>query len=247
MDRSYIAIVVLSILLVLSNVSWGLYLSFKKPPGCKEMDADWRVSKAIIINGDRNQEVNEPRYSNVAELCRKLKFTFERSPSMFVTSPEYIDSCGQVNTDDKNVKSLCGCMFAHKVALQKIANQSERMIILEDDAIEADAPYEIIRHKIDAFLLDSRFADVAYVGHCYGTLCAHALAIYPESAKKILQMVDFCSTKTPIDNALSGLCRSGSLICAYAPHESGKSGAWADGILHQDVTTVLRIRDQHDY
>ena len=249
MEASYIAIVILVILLVVSNVTWGLYPYYYKrqTPICIEMDADWRVSKVIIINGDRNGGINEPRYSNVTQLCRKLKYTFERSPSMFVTSPEYIDSCGHVNTNDKGVQSLCGCMFAHKIALQKIANQSERMMILEDDAIEANDTYEIIRHKIDAFLLDSRFADVAYVGHCYGTQCTHAIAIYPESARKILQMVDFCSTYTPIDSALTRLCQSSSLVCAYAQHTTGKPGAWADGIIHQDVTNVLRVRDQSDY
>ena len=124
MEASYIAIVILVILLVVSNVTWGLYPYYhrRQTPICIEMDADWRVSKVIIINGDHNGGINEPRYSNVTQLCRKLKYTFERSPSMFVTSPEYIDSCGHVNTNDKGVKTLCGCMFAHKIALQKIVN-----------------------------------------------------------------------------------------------------------------------------
>ena len=40
--------------------------------------------------------------------------------------------------------SHCGCMFAHKLALQKIAGQRERMIVLEDDAVDPDESYETV-------------------------------------------------------------------------------------------------------
>ena len=231
-------------------------------------DKDTNKMQAVIIAGDADGRPGM-RYQHALRLCKALGFECNRSKAMYVAMKEYRDVCGDYTdasrwnrtaSEFKTDNYRRGCAFAHRVALEQIAvaENNTRRIIFEDDIV---SPYETQQHgdpeykenaarsRVDImnFLETTKDAgvDVAYIGHCFNGNCTHALAVTPEGARKVLQLVDWCQPNKgtnspegkiqPVDEILRKYCAADKLLdedipngkappqgtilkCAYAPN-----------------------------
>lgn len=198
------------------------------------------MTRAFIINGLPNGEENKGRWDAALETCKSLGFECERSPAMYTSMSDYKDSCGNHDDASSDEKYVRGCMFAHFNAFSKIAKGSDRVIILEDDIVIPGKLSDTV-DQIRTFTDQTSEVDLAYIGHCFGTQCTHAMAVTPEGARKIIKDIDWCGS-IPVDNQLGRMCESGLLNCSYAPtNEDRAPDSWGDGLLHQSGAPV---RDQ---
>ena len=212
---------------------------------------------ALIINGKKDGSPDEARYESAVKVCENLGFACQRTPAMFVNMDVYKEACGDHSDKDKEERYVRGCMFAHKVAMEKIAKSQERHIVFEDD-IRITDKYNV-KGQLSKFLHDTESNDIAYLGHCYGGMCTHALAITPEGAQKALQLVDWCDGSVPVDVQLKKLCDDGKLNCSYAPPVSWwhteraekvlkffgfKRDSWTDGLVWQKEEDEGTVKDQ---
>lgn len=186
--------------------------------------------KARIINGTREGTPHPLRWAAAQRTCLDLGFEgCDRSPAVYSDTPAYADMCGFHPGDSEHKKYIRGCMMAHHDALRLIASDEERGTVFEDDITLPDAPVGVISSRVHAFLARTADVDAAYIGYCHDRVCQHATAYSPAAAKKILGLVDWCST-TPVDLQLRELCGSGKLKCAYAEaHDlEPKPGSWGN-------------------
>lgn len=194
--------------------------------------------RAYIINGLPTGEANVERWDSASTACKSLQLECERTPAVYMNMNVYTSACNDHSQSSPHEKYVRGCMFAHKLAFQKIADANERSIILEDDIVVPEESVE----RVHSFLTDSKDADVAYVGHCFETQCMHAIAITPQAAHKALARIDWCG-KTPVDNQLSAMCLSGELRCVYAPSSNEQPDAWGNGLILQKRGIEVRNTD----
>ena len=129
------------------------------------------------------------RWEHASELSsNKLELECERSKAMFTDMDEYKKSCGNHDVSE-NERHVRGAMFAFKKAFEKIADSSNRVMILEDDVALPDASVEETKRSIQQFLAENEATDLSYVGHCFDDQCLHAVVITPEGAKKACRAV----------------------------------------------------------
>jgi GR25 family glycosyltransferase involved in LPS biosynthesis len=218
----------------------------------------WRATNAFVINGKRGGEIAEPRMSKTIEVCRNLNLTFERTPSVYYNTNLHCNLCGPQNEgrDRKfksvhvktfsELKTVKGCMAAHYHALQAISKQKRRQILFEDDVCLPRNEIARTQKALEQFMEKSQDVDIAYIGShnvwynkkSIGELTTHAMLIYPEGAKKLLELANWCSA-CPID--VMGARREGFNL-------KHKVGSWCDGIIHQNnLDGAQKLRDRSDF
>lgn len=219
------------------------------PLGSRAWTMDANKMQAVIVAGDANGRPGQ-RYQHALRLCNNLGFKCNRSKAMYVAMKEYKDVCGDHTVASKWGRTAHefkqdsyrrGCAFAHRVALEQIAESEnkKRRVIFEDDIV---SPYETQQHgdpkymenaarsrgEIMNFLEGTKEADLAYIGHCFNGNCLHAYAVTPEGARKVLGLVDWCQpnrgTKSPegdfepIDEILKKHCAADQLLDGDRPN-----------------------------
>ena len=201
------------------------------------------IKAAFIINGDKNGNLNEKRWKRPYHICSEiLGLSCKRIPSFYVNGngkTEIHDLCGKIKDYSIRSRNVIGTNNAHRKALEAVVQHGEKSIIFEDDII---LPLDISAtvSKISAFIKESKNKDVAYLGHCFNGNCLHAYIVSPNVAKKLLQKINWCSSKSPFDNQLVYLCKTGRFKCSYA--ETIKSPrvkkSWGEGLIFQEGKPV---------
>ena len=170
--------------------------------------------------------------SKVAQL-EQLGFEPRRIDPVFLTEDEHAQrGC-------KLTAKQVGVFEAHIAMWRELAQQPRKALLLEDDWAIAEGSVQDTAAALRE--VEARSEDWQLVGHCFGTSCATAYYLTPQSAAQ-LQHVDACAVgDCPVDWYLESLSRTGTLSAYFSPRqapfgrdENGQLDQTQDGLFQQD-------------
>lgn len=150
-----------------------------------------------------------------------------------------------------------GVFEAHVNMWRRVANQTQRALLLEEDWSIGGRDEEA---SVAAQLrtIESRTEDYMLIGHCYTSSCATAYYLTPKAARGLTR-IDSCNVgDCPVDWFLESLTRLGLISswislpqASFGRNENGAFDGTQDGIFQQDehqfVTRATRLQTVEAY
>ena len=175
-------------------------------------------------------------------VCNQLHLDCDHAPAVFMER-DAARQCTKHGFDRFLTPGAVGCYHAHANVWEEISQLPGGFhMIMEDDVAMPRAKPHAVRAAVADHLLANTSKDVVHFGTFQerNLLAAHAYAITPEGARKLLEFAPACGEiKMPIDRVIRTACKEGHVDCATALRDMpGDHSTQYYGLLKQMKTNA---------